>query len=494
MEQIEKHRIYEITYSTGKELKGCFSQKNKNKKTVISFQKGINEAALRFMPDTEGIWDYEIFDQEKQIAAGSFFCTEAKESNHGMVKTDGCAFYYEDGDRFLPFGTTCYAWIHQPEEVIARTLATLRESPFNKVRMLIFPKDMIYNQNEPECFPFERSEDGWDVTKPVLTFWENLEKHILSLDELGIEADLILFHPYDRWGFAGFTREQSLAYVNYAVNRLGAYKNIWWSLANEYDLMGGKEQEDWEEIGRFLMEQDPYGHLRSIHHCISMYPKSDWMTHVSAQTQNVEKALAYRFGYELPVIIDECGYEGNIEFTWGNLSAKEMVHRIWMTVIRGGYAAHGETFFREDEVLWWAKGGKLYGESPVRIAFLRELLEGLNGTLQPEMGFASADPNGREEASESPFAKAMMKLPEEQRNEQIMQLLPLIISNENHRLQYLGRACQAWLNMVLPEGNYRIEVIDSWEMTRKTVCGQAHGSVHIELPGKEGMAVLATKV
>lgn len=41
-------------------------------------------------------------------------------------------------------------------------------------------------------------------------------------------------------------------------------------------------------------------------------------------------------------------------------------------------------------------------------------ITGLAGTLQPEMEFNDSDPNGRKEAEESPFAKAMMKLPEEE--------------------------------------------------------------------------------
>ena len=33
-------------------------------------------------------------------------------------------------------------------------------------------------------------------------FFAHLERRIAQLGELGIAADLILFHPYDRWGYA----------------------------------------------------------------------------------------------------------------------------------------------------------------------------------------------------------------------------------------------------------------------------------------------------
>ena len=37
-------------------------------------------------------------------------------------------------------------------------------------------------------------------------------------------------------------------------------------------------------------------------------------------------------------------------------------------------------------------------------------------------------------------------------------------------------------------------MIDVWEMTRKTLIEEASGSTALELPGKEGIAVLATKI
>jgi hypothetical protein len=38
---------------------------------------------------------------------------------------------------------------------------------------------------------------------------------------------------------------------------------------------------------------------------------------------------------------------------------------------------HGETYQHEQDILWWSKGGVLHGQSPPRLAFLREVLESL---------------------------------------------------------------------------------------------------------------------
>jgi hypothetical protein len=46
-----------------------------------------------------------------------------------------------------------------------------------------------------------------------------------------------------------------------------------------------------------------------------------------------------------PVVIDECGYEGDLENGWGKISGEEMLRRFWEGAIRGGYVGHDETYW-----------------------------------------------------------------------------------------------------------------------------------------------------
>ena len=52
----------------------------------------------------------------------------------------GLPFVYENGDSYIPFGTTVYALIHQDDALEKETLQTLHTSPFNKIRFCVFPK------------------------------------------------------------------------------------------------------------------------------------------------------------------------------------------------------------------------------------------------------------------------------------------------------------------------------------------------------------------
>ena len=311
--------------------------------------------------------------------------------NHGPVEVaDRFHFAYRDGTRFVPIGTTAYAWTNQPEALQEHTLATLAASPFRKLRMCVFPKSYVFNTNEPISYPFARDREGnWDFTRFDPQFFRHLEMRIGQLTELGIETDLILFHAYDRWGFSEMPQAADDRYVQYLVRRLGAHRAVWWSLANEYDLLSWKTAEDWERLAEVIRRNDHVGHLTSIHNCFGFYDHGrPWITHCSIQRTDVyrtaENTGEWRDTYGKPVVIDECGYEGDIDQGWGNLSGQELVRRFWEGAIRGGYVGHGETYLNEREELWWSKGGELTGDSPRRIRFLLKIIDAAPaGVLEP---------------------------------------------------------------------------------------------------------------
>lgn len=421
--------------------------------------------------------------------------------NHGMVRVKGTHFCYEDGTWFYPFGTTIYALAYQSDELVKETFDTLEKSSFNKVRMCVFPKYYDYNKEEPKYFPFEKTDGKWDIKKPCEKFWQHLESYIQKLDKLGIQCDLILFHPYDKWGFSNLTREDALLYLDYVVKRLSPLPNIWWSLANEYDLMA-YNQSDWECFAEFIHNKDSYGHLLSNHQMIHPWDFSNpYTTHICLQTNQLEELSVMIKKYAKPLIVDECGYEGNLPMRWGNLSGFEMVHRFWTVCMQGGYCSHGETFANEKEILWWSKGGKLIGESPKRIGFLREIIESLPGPLT----FSGTD------YTEEEFEGMKHMIPEEQKQIPSVRLLLNVPWNEaklllnmaretvgNYKdeayMIYYGRQCTSKGKLNLPQENkYNVEIIDIWDMTRRRVLKSVSGEVEIELPGKEGIAVIAQK-
>lgn len=489
----EQYKIYEVELSGTAEgnpyqdiwLKALFTN-GTDTAEVNGFYCGDGVYKVRFMPGAQGSWTAVTKSNDATLNGVELNCdcTSASEGNHGRVRllsevlpksmsSDESKFHfaYEDKTRFQPFGTTCYAWINQPEEIQEQTLETLKKAPFNKVRMCIFPKYYTYNTTNPECYPFEgNEEDGFDFTRFNPVFWDKLEKRIAQLDELGIEADIILLHPYDKWGFAKMDKGTDLFYLKYAVDRLCHFKNVWWSMANEFDLLPWKSVEDWEMYARVVMGRDSYGHLRSIHNCVTMYDQTrPWITHVSVQRIDVYKTAEmvseWRALYQKPIVVDECAYEGNINFGWGNISGEEMTRRFWEGCIRGGYLSHGEVYVQHKQI-WWAHGGKLHGTCPERIAFLKEIMKDV------------------------PADAAPLKLTPE--NHEANWDVPCLCKEEDNSyfLYYFGFLKPSFRTYELPEGcEFEIELIDTWNMTVKKLPGVYSGSIRVELPEKQYMAI-----
>jgi hypothetical protein len=433
---------------------------------VDGFYDGDGAYRIRFMPDEPGNWTYTTSSNAPALdgKSGAFTATPPSPANHGPVRVRYTThFGYEDGSPYTPIGTTCYAWTHQGDRLEEQTLETLRTAPFNKMRMCVFPKSYQYNTNEPVYYPFARDARGTnDLAHFNPKFFQHLERRVRDLQALGIEADLILFHPYDRWGFAAMPPDVNDRYLRYLVARLAAYRNVWWSLANEYDLVKTKTMADWDRFFRIVQESDPYQHLRSIHHSVTMYDHSKpWVTHVSIQGSDLEKAREYVAQYRKPVIYDECKYEGNIPKRWGNISAQELVRRFWLGTVSGAYVGHGETYLDPDDILWWSKGGVLRGESPRRIAFLRKIVEaapaeGLNNLSTYYLG---AGQEGR------------------------------------YYLYYFDVNQPAEYEFDLAKGSeYRADLIDPWEMTVTPLAGTFSGKFTMKLPGKPALAVRFQKV
>jgi hypothetical protein len=391
--------------------------------TVAGFYDGEGTYRIRFMPPQQGAWSYKTASNVPALAnhAGSFSAIPPTGNNHGPVHTARTFhFDYADNTPYFEIGTTCYNWAHETDDRQQATLATLQSAPFNKIRMSILPTSFPAPSNlypyatlpgpplapatAPATAPSAQGRGrgrgaggprapinmpAWDYTRFNPAFFQHLEQHIAQLRDLNIQADLIFYTPYEyTTGFNGATRRGvgldhagDLRYLQYCVARFAAYRNVWWSLANEYDLMAkntpGKAGDDtWDTLCQTVASADPYHHLTSIHFSQRIYSGNSkpWITHISIQngsaTEDFGRALLYRDPYYKPIVFDEMNYEGNGAARWGQLTGQQMTDQFWHTYIDGTYAGHGDVLTG-----WSGGGGALKGESPPRLAFLKKIMD-----------------------------------------------------------------------------------------------------------------------
>ncbi len=381
---------------------------------VDGFYDGDDTYRLRFMPTKKGKWTFTTRSSEKEMnmQEGSLLCTDAV--TKGMVQASGQSFVYPDGTLYHPVGTTSYAWIHSTKERQEQTYQSLQKAAFNKLRFCVFPNNSV---NElPEIYPFKlvsskKDAEGkthyvWDYTRFDVKFFQHLDEVVDRLRTLGIEADLILFTPYDGgfWGFDRMTMENNNRYLRYIVARLASFSNIWWSMANEWDLVRAKTYDEWIEMSKLVAEKDPYHHLLSIHGGTAVYIDYNlpFYTHASIQDQgplyNFEGAATVRNIIHKPIIFDEVCYEGNHASRWAQLNGEQMLQRMWTGLIGGAYVTHGECFVKDEHndknYTGWAylaTGGKFEGTCPSRIPFMRKILDSLPYPIR--LADQSWDPN-----------------------------------------------------------------------------------------------------
>jgi hypothetical protein len=469
------------------EFAGTFTLEHRTVK-VNGFYDGAGVYKLRFMPDAEGEWNYSTSSNVAALdgKTGRFVCTAAQSEAHGPVTVrNEHHFAYADGTPYFPFGTTCYAWVHQSEELQRQTLETLRTAPFNKMRMCVFPKSYEFNHNEPALYPFERDSAGTsDYTRFNPAYFAHIEQRIGDLRALGIEADLILFHPYDRWGYAKMPVEADDRYLKYVLARMSAYRNIWWSLANEFDLMKEKSVQDFDRFFHIVEQCDPVSHLRSVHYSNVMYDYSHpWVTHACMQTSKFESAPEWLEMLRKPIVFDEVQYEGNLNRRWGNLSGEEMTRRFWLGVMGGCYVSHGETLLDADGVLdenttptlWWAHGGKLKGTSPARIGFLRKLVEETA---------ARAGKDAKRTGLEAPVRPYYLNAVS----------LDSAGTSTQEILYYMDFHQPVFYEFPLPAGKFSAELIDPWEMKITALPGTFEGKTKLKLTGRPYQALRLRRV
>lgn len=456
---------------------------------VPGFYDGNGTYKLRFSPPAPGEWKYTTHSNKLELAQlrGSLRATPASGDNHGPVSVQNTFhFAYADGKPFYQIGTTCYAWTHEPDRQEEATLATLKDAPFNKVRMCVLPTRF---PSKRQLYPYVREGGdaagvgGWDYTRFNPEFFQHLDKRVADLAALNIQADIIIWHPYEtKTGFNNLDPQGDERYVRYLMARLGAYRNVWWSLANEFDLLKTKEDADWDRLFQVIAENDPYQRLRSIHNCKRIYNNNlPWVTHASIQNGALDdfgRHILYRDVYNKPIVFDEVKYEGDVPERWGNLKGEEMVLRFWHGTIDGTYVGHGETY-RGDQANWISNGGKLEGTSHPRLAFLKKIFD-----TAPDGGIDPIDKwNDVHTAGKA----------------------------GQYYLIYFGREKPTEWTFELPKDSlkdgmaFSVDVLDTWDMTvtpveqkftvqaRGKYRYRAVGEPKIDLPGKPYMALRITR-
>ena len=144
---------------------------------VPGFYDGDGTYRVRFMPDTEG--ELELphplqpsgarrRDRRLRLHAARAGGTT------GPVQVSGRHhFAYADGTPYFPFGTTCYAWTHQPLDDAGRDARDPRQGALQQDPHVRLPQGLYLQRPTSRCTTSTRAEPTARSTSTVRTRWRS---------------------------------------------------------------------------------------------------------------------------------------------------------------------------------------------------------------------------------------------------------------------------------------------------------------------------------
>jgi len=342
---------------------------------ISGFWDGGNNWKIRFAPPLAGTWIYETMSQDRGLnhRKGKIVVTDwtAEEKNanpvrHGFICVSqkeprpGRYFIYTDGTPCFWISDTWWDWTNRQIkfESFKKLADTRSEQGFN-IGQLFFAGNG-WGQESSLLDP--------SFQHPDIDQIRQVEKMISYANSKGITM----------WIHAWWSRENINATIGeenirrwwrYVVHRLQAY-NVIWVLAGEYNMYnyGGLTQEFWNNLGKLVKSEDPYGRIVGVHSTPPMWEGGadapQWSTAEAINSQpwldyNQSQCGHARWCNELipeiikrayamkpakPIVVTEPWYE----FIEGNPTAMDIRFGAWSSIMSGaaGHAYGGGHIWR----------------------------------------------------------------------------------------------------------------------------------------------------
>lgn len=366
---------------------------------VDGFYDGGDDWKLRFTPDEQGEWSYQLRGEGVKILQhGKLRCVAPKRQGFIRIHPQNpYAFAHFDSTAFFPMGDTSYGLYddsHITQTLRTTYLTTRRKQGFNFVRMEVGHSHSRAQIN-PKFWAWGGTANQPDLDKFNPDFFKGLDSLLLQMRDVGMNLELILLNFY-RLPFTDtklWTPERERLWLHYLLARYGAFENIFmWTISNEYEThpdgiyrLDSLTDVKWAiQTAQFIKENDPFHHLVTVHPVISssvkgMSPKSsielpwriggfygketaiDVLSQQTGQTgegvkwnetcqcyegddPQLTESIKVDRVYKKPVINTENGYE----FLTGYPTMRKQVHHTdkvrrssWRIACAGGYFASG---------------------------------------------------------------------------------------------------------------------------------------------------------
>ncbi len=263
---------------------GTFVSPSGRTNVVDGFYDGDDRWCLRFAPDEEGPWRYQLRGEGVEILQrGELRCTASAGPGFiGLHPANPQAFAWSDGTPFLPMGDTCYGLFDDSPitpELREEYLRTRRAQRFNFVRLTVGHSEARAAADH-DYWAWGGTPERPDLDRFNPVFFRKFDALMDQLDRAGMNVELLLLNFYRR-PFTDtnlWTPARERQWLRYLLARYAASQRVFlWTIANEYEThpdgryrLDYPADVDWvKNTARFIKANDPYRHLVTVHPVIS---------------------------------------------------------------------------------------------------------------------------------------------------------------------------------------------------------------------------------
>ena len=365
--------------------------------TVLGFWDGDGQGGtrgnvfkIRFCPTREGRWrlvSLEANRPEFKTPRIEFQCVASRHPRFWIP--DGRWYRRSDGSHPFILGNTHYTFLSRRDDrgrLCCDPVQDIRQNArhYKKLRFSLFAG----RYPDPQLKPFlddagRPTDDGRFALRPNPAWFHNRVDPVVAEGfAQDLVCDLILCGP-DTPASRSTLKHHPRVWLRYVAARYGAYPNVWFCLANEWDIkQPSYSAREIRDAGAYLRSCLPYPAPISVHgkpRGWSPELNGPWHDHVIIQykVKRLDRAAdaiaqAFAAGRGKPVVNDENGYQGQGD----HFTLADVVEGCLGTFLGGGYPTTGEKYAQKKGQYFWGGFDPRKHTATKHLAFLRRYLEG----------------------------------------------------------------------------------------------------------------------
>lgn len=340
-------------------LKITFESPTGRESVIDGFWNGGKSWKIRIMPTETGPWRFFTTSNVPEFDGiiGEFLCIGS--AHPGLLRINPkYPFSFELSEAGPVFWLGETSWCLMSDAVpfsdgtFLQYVSTRKLQHFNGIHCVLGTGGLPDGTHNPqnEGGPLWFSQDAQQINPE---FFKWMDRRIAVLDSL--EMALGIFVTWAQH-FATFERVEFERLERYLIARYAAFPLIYWVIVGEFDEVPPFDA--YPAHGNLFLQEDPYGHLISIHpgHSDSLnlgtsriFANQNWFSFLmqqypaipgTATPEAINQYVLRDQKYGLPVVNIEFGYEDQV-YAEKAFTRTETRKSAWAVAMAGGFFSYG---------------------------------------------------------------------------------------------------------------------------------------------------------